>query len=140
MGKGGNQGEKLGRGGKAQQLYEHNEESTDTGMDIEKSRPIGMILPPLAGSAPTEVIPETQLIQLNGNGKVYKEILASIGLDSPTSSHETRGNIQRKNLDMQQVSTPIRNSAASLMALGKHVFTSRQGRNWECRSKSPLGN
>ena len=98
-----------------------------------------MILPPLASSAPWEVIPETQLAQLNGNGKVYKEILASLGLDSPTSSHETGGHIQRENLDMQQVNTPIGYSAASLMALGKHVFTPRQGRNLECRSKSPLG-
>ena len=53
-----------------QWLYEQNEEQTDTEMDTEECRPIGMILPPLAGSAPMEVILETQLIQLNGNGKV----------------------------------------------------------------------
>ena len=61
----------------------------DTEMDFEEGKPSGMILPPLVGFAPTEVIPETQLTQINNKGKVYMEILASIGLDSPTTSQET---------------------------------------------------
>lgn len=40
---------------------------------------------------------------------------------------------------MQGVSTPIRNSASSLIAMGKQVLTPRQGRIWETRNKSPLG-
>ena len=100
LGKGINLGKKYGRGGKAQRIYEHNEEQMDTKMDTEDCRPLGTILPFIAGSASTEVTPETQLIQLNGNGKVYKEILARIGLNSPTLSHETRGSIQKENLDI----------------------------------------
>ena len=97
-------------------------------MDTEEGRPRGPKSSLLAGLAPTEVIHETQLAYLNGSGKVYKAILARIGLDSPTSSHETCGNIQKVNQATQQ-DTPIRNSAANLMTLGKHVFTPRQGRN-----------
>ena len=85
-----------------------------------------------------EVILETQLTSLNVKGKVYKEILASIGIGSPTPSHDTRGNLVMEEQGLQQVNTPIRNSAANLMALGKHVFTPRQSRSWEGRKKIPF--
>ena len=90
---------------------------------------------------PPEVILETQLHPSNRNtGNVYKEIVASIGLDSPTPSQDIGrwdGNIVSPRA--QHVSTPIRNSASSLVALGKHVFTPRQGRIWKFRSRSRLG-
>jgi len=91
-----------------------------------------------------EVIPETQLHQASRNkNNIYNDIMASIGLDSPTSSQDTRGegrgNAPAHDPTLHLASTPIRNSAASLMALGKHVLTPRQGRLWEHRSKSPLG-
>ena len=139
MGKSANPGEKYGRGGKAQQLCKYNEEWMEIEMAPNEYRPIGMTLPTIAGFAPMEVIPETQACQLNGNGKIFKEILASIGLNSPTSSHEIGSNSQRGSLDTQQGNTPIRNIAESLIALGKHMFTPRHGRSWEGRSKSPLG-
>ena len=88
-----------------------------------------------------EVILETQFHQhTKDRGKFYNEIMASIGLDSPTSSTEERGNEDTYQEPGNQVAaTPIRNSAANLMALGKHVFTPRQGRIWEFKGKSPLG-
>lgn len=140
LGKGLHSGEKYGRGGKAQRLCKHNAEQVDTEMDTKEGRIIGTLLPPLAGSTFTEVIPKTQPTQLNDKGNVYKEILASTGLDSPTSSNQRGGSLHRENLDIQRVNTPICNSAESLMALGKHMITPRQGRSWEGRSKSPLGN
>lgn len=85
MGKGVNPGEKHGRRGKAQRLCKKNEEQMDTEMDSKEGRPIGKVISLLAGPAHTEVIPKTQPFQLNGNGKFYKEILASIGLHSPSS-------------------------------------------------------
>ena len=66
--------------------------------------------------------------------------MASIGLDSPTPSHDLRDGGYINNASRTQViSTPIRNSATSLIALGKHIMTPRQGRIWELRNKSPLG-
>ena len=128
------------RGGKAQRLSELETSQVDVIMETEE----GTILETevIYASRPSlmEVIPETQPITLKGGGMVYKEILASIGLDSPTPSHETRENVLGKEQGTQQINTPIRNSAASLMALGTHVFTPRQGRLWEGRNKSPLGN
>lgn len=86
-----------------------------------------------------EVIFETQFNR-NNKDNVYKDIMVSIGLDNPTPSHELRvgedNNISPK---AQSISTPIRNSATSLIALGKHVLTPRQGRIWELRSKSLVG-
>ena len=90
----------------------------------------------------SSVISETQLqTYIKNKGSVYSEILASIGLDSPTSSSETRseGGIPRNGHEDQSISTPIRNSASSLVALGKHVLTPRQGRSWTYGNKSPLG-
>lgn len=86
-----------------------------------------------------EVIPETQPLPFIGKGTVYKDILASIGLDSPTPSHDNRGKYQGEETSAQHAYTPIRKSAASLMALGNHIFTPRQGKMWESRNKSPLG-
>lgn len=91
-----------------------------------------------------KIIFETQLNPCNRNkGNTYKDIMANIGLDSPTSSREERGreDIDENNQGVggQLINTPIRSSAASLMALGQHVLTQRQGRMWEFRSKSPLG-
>ena len=87
----------------------------------------------------TEVIRETQFHPNNRN--IYNDILASIGLDSPTNSQDVRRGIGNKDYDHfgQVVSTPIRNSASSLIALGKHVLTPKQGRIWETHRKSPLG-
>ena len=89
----------------------------------------------------TEVILETQLNSSSrGKGSIYNDILASIGLDSPTPSIETRREEDSNSSPRAQlVNTPIRNSASSLIALGKHVLTPRQGRIWELRNKSPLG-
>ena len=89
----------------------------------------------------TEVILETQLnTSSRGKGSIYNDILASIGLDSPTPSIETRREEDSNSSPRAQlINTPIRNSASSLIALGKHVLTPRQGRIWELRNKSPLG-
>lgn len=93
---------------------------------------------------PAEVIPETPLnrdIKIRNN--IYNDIMASIGLDSPTSSQDTRGDDRgkgsKKDTTPHTVNTPVCNNAASLMALGKHVLIPREGRLWEYRSKSPLG-
>lgn len=89
----------------------------------------------------TEIIRETQFHQSNRN--IYNDILASIGLDSPTTSQgRSRGggvSNHEYGQDLQRVSTPIRNSASSLIALGKYVLTPRQGRLWDAHNKSPLG-
>lgn len=133
-------GEKQTRERKAQWISEHTERQEDMDMKSEDYRPMGTELPILTKLAPTEVIPKTQLHHLSNNGKVYMEILASIGLDSPTPSQEIRGNTLIEGQEGPQVNTSIRHSVASLMALGKHVFTPRQGRLWKHRNKSPLGN
>ena len=88
-----------------------------------------------------EVILETQFHQYTKDrGKFYNEIMASIGLDSPTTSREDRGGEDSyQETGNQLATTPIRNSAANLMALGKHVLTPRQGRMWEFKGKSPFG-
>lgn len=88
------------------------------------------------------VLSETQFHPNNKNkGSVYNEILASIGLDSPTSSYENmnEGGMNRHNHEDQPFSTPIRNSASNLIALGKHVLTPRQGKSWTYGNQSPLG-
>ena len=97
---------------------------------------------PLNNTLP-EVIPKTQLNMHNlGNTNIYNATLASIGLDSPSHSQDMRnraGNIAREHGQVAStVSTPVRNSATNLMALGHHVITPRQGRLWEARNKSPL--
>jgi hypothetical protein len=99
---------------------------------------------PTAYAAPPEVICETQCYQNARNrGKLYNEIMASIGLDSPTSSLEERTREDTTTYDQESGSplatTPIRNSTANLLALGKHVLTPRHGRVWEFKGKSPLG-
>ena len=58
---------------------------------------------------------------------MYKEILASIRLDSPTSLQETRDNVMREGQVAQLVNTPVLNSAASLMVMGQHVLTLGKG-------------
>ena len=74
-------------------------------------------------------------------GSVDNEILANIRLDSPTTSYETRN--ERVNTryghEDQLISTPFRVIASSLVALGKHEFTSRQGRSWTYGNKSLPG-
>ena len=134
-GKSANPREKYGRGGKVQRLCHYNEERSESGMVPEESRTIGTIVPYLGNSTHLEEIPETQACQLNGNEKLFKEILASIGLDSPSASHELGSHSQRGNPGILQGYTPIRNSAESLIALGRHMFTPRQGKSWEDRNK-----
>jgi hypothetical protein len=99
-------------------------------------------LPP--HGAITEVICETQFYHNTRNtGKLYNEIMASIELDSPTSSLEDRVREDVTTYDQDSGSplatTPIRNSAANLLALGKHALTPSYGRIWEFKGKSPLG-
>lgn len=61
---------------------------------------------------------------------------------APLAQEKKRGrediNENNQGVGGQRISTPIRSSAASLMALGQHVLTPRQGRAWEFRSKFPL--
>ena len=75
---------------------------------------------------------ETQPLPKNNNkGITYKDIMASIGLDSPNTSTETRGEGTREHDQGASFVNPsIRKSASSLIALGKHVTTPRQGRLW----------
>ena len=91
-----------------------------------------------------EVIKETQLsTHHKERGRVYNEILASIGLDSPTPSQEVRmedgHNRIEHELESHWVCTPNRNSATSLIALGQHVLTPRDWRKWTYKSNSLLG-
>ena len=81
---------------------------------------------------PINIVWETQPPPMNNNkGKVYKDIMASIGLDSPNTSSESRGEGTREQgQGVPFANTPIRNSASSLIALGKHIITPRQGRLW----------
>lgn len=124
-----------------QQEDKDGEGLTDIIMESLTERPPSTGIHHPSHVLPPEVILETQLYPSNRNtGHVYKEIMASIGLDSPTPSQDIGrwdGNIVSPRV--QHVSTSIRNSASSLVALGKHVLTPRQGRIWELRSRSPLG-
>ena len=81
---------------------------------------------------PLDIVWETQPPPINNNkGKVYKDIMASIGLDSPNTSSESRGEGAREQgQGASYASTSIWNSASSLIALGKHIITLRQGRLW----------
>ena len=80
---------------------------------------------------PPEVIFEARFNVSNKiNCDIYKTILASIGLDSPTMSQEVRGregnSVGNQQLGGYFANTPIHNSATSLMALGQHVMTPKQ--------------
>ena len=86
------------------------------------------ISPHLQQGLPPEVTFETQFDLTNMNKcSVYNEIMASIGLDSPTTSREKWGREDTEEYNKgkggQVVNTPIRNNMASLMALGKDVLT-----------------
>ena len=115
--------------------------STDVVMGTEVDPPPMREISVAAHTSSTEVIWKTQLNPISTtHGKIYKVIMASIGLDCPTPSHETRiGEDNNFSPRTQLVTTPIRNSATSLITFGKHVLTPRQGRIWELRNKSPLG-
>jgi hypothetical protein len=82
-----------------------------------------------------DIIWETQPNPVNHNkGSIYNDILASIGLDSPNISLETRReDVMEQN---QVANTPTRSSAISLMALGKHVLTPRQEKIWSMDGNS----
>ena len=84
------------------------------------------------GSKPPEVIKETQLPpKITNHGRMYKDIMTNIGLDSSTTSTESRRvESNEQNQVESLVNTPIRNSASSLIALGQQVLTPRQGRLW----------
>lgn len=80
-----------------------------------------------------EIILETQLLIGEKNRKnKHKEIMANLGLDSPNSSKDSRNNRDGRDTNHgtspQYASTPIRNNAANLMALGQHELTPGQGR------------
>ena len=90
-----------------------------------------------------EVIRETQFHPpCRSRGHVYNDVLISIGLDSSTNSSKEsdrdRNQDPKQGFGIEGVSTPIRNSANNLIALGKHVFTPNQGRVWELRNKFHL--
>ena len=67
----------------------------------------------------------------NNKWNIYKYILASIRLDSPSASVDNR---EKEGIKQGQigslVNTHIRNSASNLMALGQHIRTLRQRRMW----------
>ena len=86
-----------------------------------------------SGSRPLEVIKETQILpNITNQGSIYKDIMASIGLDSPNTSTESRREERNEQNRLEAlVNTPIRTSASSLIALGQHVLNSRQGRLWK---------
>lgn len=94
---------------------------------------IGSTYPEASSSHPNiapETIWETQPLP-RSKGSMYKDIMASIGLDSPnTSTKSIRKEVREHNQVAQLVDTPIRNSASSLMALGKHNLTPRQRSIW----------
>ena len=129
---------KISRRGKSQRLLDEVDTHEDIEMELANNRPHEMEVP-TQDLTHLEVIPETQLLQLKSKNNVYKEILASIGLDSPTTSKDNSGHIFREEHGALQANTPIRNSAASLIAMGKRMLTPRQSKIWELRSKSPLG-
>ena len=95
-------GEKHNRGGKIQRCYKENEALVDTRMNFEEGRPSDMTLQSIRGAAPTEVIPQTQLAQINDRSKVYKDILASIGLENPTTSQEIRNKYNEMDHNLDQ--------------------------------------
>lgn len=75
-----------------------------------------------------EVIWKTQPLSQIKNGSMYKDIMASIGLDSPNiSTDTTRDEISGNEQGASLANTPIRNNTSSLIALGKHVLIPRQG-------------
>ena len=82
---------------------------------------------PFNGSRPSEVISETQLPpKITNQGSLYKDIMASIGLDSPNTSTESRRvEANEQNRGETLVNIPIRNSASSLIALGQDVLNSK---------------
>ena len=99
--------------------------------------------PPTLG-LPSEVILDTQFnLTKDTRSNIYKDILASIGLDSPTTSNEDRAKSNNVGghqfVHGQSMNTPIRNTASNLLALGQHVMTLRQERLWNSHPKSPLG-
>ena len=86
----------------------------------------------MLANRPPDIIWETQPPQkTNYKGSTYKDIMASIGLDSPNTSTDTRGEGAREHdKGASYVNTPIRKSASSLIALSKQIITPRQGRLW----------
>lgn len=76
-------------------------------MEVEGGTALGGGKFPTSRQAQIEVIPKTQPLPLNGKGMKYKEIQVSIGLDSPTSSHDYRGTVPREELRLQRGNTPI---------------------------------
>ena len=87
---------------------------------------------PYNGGRPLEVIKEIQLLpKIANQGRMYKDIMASIGLNSPNTSTESRRmESNEQNRAKSLVNIPIRNSAYSLIDLGQHILTPRQGRLW----------
>ena len=83
-------------------------------------------------SRPPEVIRKTQFFpKITNQGRMYKDIVANIGLDGPNTSTESRRmKSNERNRAESLVNTPIRNNTSSLIALGQHILTPRQGRLW----------
>ena len=131
-------------GNKSQRLNEQGDALHEVGMFKEGKLLMGTDPAHSISQGKIDVIPETQLtIYNNSKDHIYKDMLASIGLDSPTSSRDTwdeeESHAHAQGQTTPLANTPIRNSANSLLALGKHTLTPRQGRLWEHRNKSPLG-
>lgn len=76
---------------------------------------------------PPEIIWKTQPLSKTINqGRMYKDIMVSIGLNSPNNLMESRGEENREHNQVASlVNTPIRNSVSSLIALGQHMLTRR---------------
>lgn len=95
---------------------------------------IGSTYPEISSSHPNRapgIIWETQALP-KFKGSVYKDIMASIGLDSLNTSTGSRGEeVKEHNEVASLVVTPIRNSGSCLMALGNHDLTPRQRTIWK---------
>lgn len=129
---------------KAQHLNEMADVMLDMEMNMEGYQQRRKELPHPTMHVHSGVIPETQLNGYNSDkGNICNAILASIRLDSPTPSRETWGGegmpTNEHGHALPLVNIPICSSGTSLLALGKHVLTPRQGRVREHMNKSPLG-
>lgn len=113
-------------------------------MEYDKDPTIEESLAHLPYDGLIAIIPETQLHPHNRNKRSkHHAILVSLGLDNPTTSQATWDgedqNSPNQDLGNYLMNTPIRKSAASLVALGQHRLSPRHGRIWKNKGKSRLG-
>lgn len=103
----------------------------------------GMTIQP-SYELPLAIIPETQFTSHEGENNrssAYQAILASVGLDSLTTSQETwyegEHNMPNQTLGKYLMNTPTRRSAGSLVPLGQHRLSPRHGRIWKNKVNPP---